>query len=122
MRVNPGKLRYAVELQEYTAQQDAIGNQTIVWHTAEKAFAAINSLYGQEYWAAAAQGQQNTLVFVLRWSPVLARAAASADLTRWQLLFEGRSYAIQSVDDMEFRHKLCNIRVVQKNEQNNSGG
>ena len=45
---------------------------------------------------------------------VLARAAASADLTRWQLLFEGRSYAIQSVDDMEFRHRLCKIRAVQK--------
>ena len=114
MRVNPGKLRYAVELQEYTEQQDAVGNQTLVWHTAEKAFAAINSLYGQEYWAAAAQGQQNTLVFVLRWSPVLARAAASADLTRWQLLFEGLPYAIQNVDDIEFRHRLCKIRAVQK--------
>lgn len=114
MRVNPGKLRYAVEMQEYTEQQDAIGNQTLVWHTAEKAFASINSLYGQEYWAAAAQGQQNTLVFVLRWSPVLARAATSADLTRWQLLFEGRPYAIQSVDDIEFRHRLCKIRAVQK--------
>ena len=38
MRVNPGKLRYTVELQEYTEQQDAIGNQTLVWYTAEKHF------------------------------------------------------------------------------------
>lgn len=112
MKIDPGKLRHRVELQEYSISSDAIGNQIQSWKTAQTAWAAVNSLYGQEYWAAAAQGQQNTLVFVLRYSPLLGRLMQDADLTRWRLLFEGRPYSIKSCDDVDFQHILIKIKAV----------
>ena len=112
MNVNPGRLRHPVELQQYTVTEDAVGNQHMEWHTVQRVWAAVNSLHGQEYWAAAAQGQQNTLVFVLRYSPLLGRLMQEADLTRWQLLFEGRPYSIKSCDDVDFQHILIKIKAV----------
>ena len=112
MNVNSGRLRHPVELQQYTVTEDAVGNQHMEWHTVQRIWAAVNSLHGQEYWAAAAQGQQNTLVFVLRYSPLLGQLTAGGDLTRWRLLFDGRAYAIKSVDDLEFRHQVVKLKGV----------
>ena len=90
MNVNPGKLRHPVELQQYTVTEDAVGNQHMEWHTV----------------------QRNTLVFVLRYSPLLGQLTAGGDLTRWRLLFDGRAYAIKSVDDLEFRHQVVKLKGV----------
>lgn len=114
MRINPGKMRHAIELQECVISQDTLGNQREKWQTREVLRAAVNSLYGQEYWAAAAQGQQNTVVFAVRWCPVIEQALVDGDLTRWRVLFEGACYDIQSVDSMEFCRQLCKIRAVKR--------
>ena len=114
MRINPGKMRHAIGLQECVMNQDALGNQNEEWQTRQTLWAAMNSLYGQEYWAAAAQGQQNTVVFVVRWCPAIGQALADGDLTRWRILHEGAAYDIQSVDDMECSHRICKIRAVKK--------
>ena len=112
MRINPGKLRETVHLQQLVTATDAVGNQTADWQTAATLRCRVNSLYGEDYWAAAAQGQQNTLVFVLRYSPLLGQLTAGGDLTRWRLLFDGRAYAIKSVDDLEFRHQVVKLKGV----------
>ena len=112
MIVDPGKLRHRVELQKYTVSNDAVGNQLQSWQTVQTLWAGVNSLYGQEYWAAAAQGQQNTVVFVVRHTPLLAQLFRDGDLTRWRVLFEGNPYSIQSCDDVEYKHILVKIKAV----------
>lgn len=112
MIVDPGKLRHRVELQQYTITTDSVGNQRQSWKTVAALWAGVNSLYGQEYWTAAAQGQQNTVVFVVRHTPMLAQLFRDCDLTRWRILMEGQPYAIQSCDDMEYRHVLVKIKAV----------
>lgn len=114
MNLDPGKLRHRVELQRFVLSTDTVGNQLSTWETAEVVWAAVNSLYGQEYWAAAAQGQQNTLVFVLRWSPMLGDVIADCDFSRWRLSWEGRLYTIQSAEDVQFAHNVVRIRAVKK--------
>ena len=37
---------------------------------------------------------------------------AGSDLIRWRLLFDGRAYAIKSVDDLEFRHQVVKLKGV----------
>lgn len=110
--IDPGRMRQPIEVQKCAVQADAVGNQTAAWSTAVKAMASVNRLYGQEYWAAAAQGQQNTLTFVMRWCPALGEALQSGDLTRWRVLLEGQAYTVQSVDDLECLHRLVKIRAV----------
>ena len=51
-------------------------------------------------------------MFVLRYSPLLGQLTAGGDLTRWRLLFDGRAYAIKSVDDLEFRHQVVKLKGV----------
>ena len=114
MRVEPGRLRTPVTLQQRIVAEDAAGNQTQSWETVMQAMAAVNSLYGQEYWAAAAQGQQDTVTAVLRWCPALGQAAADADLTGWRIVIEEVPYRILRFDDVEFRHTLVKIRAVRK--------
>ena len=62
MRINPGRLREVVQLQQLVTATDAVGNQTADWQTAATLRCRVNSLYGEDYWAAAAQNQQDTLV------------------------------------------------------------
>ena len=112
MKLDPGKLRHRVELQRYTIASDAIGNQLPSWQTVQTLWAGVNSLYGQEYWAAAAQGQQNTVVFVMRYSPLLGQLLRDGELTGWRLFFEGQPYNIKSCDDVEFQHILVKIKAV----------
>lgn len=112
MKLDPGKMRNRVELQQYAVVSDAIGNQIKDWTTRQILWSGVNSLYGQEYWAAAAQGQQNTTVFTVRYSSLLGRVLREKDLTGWRLLFEGRPYRIQSCDDVEARHIILKIRAV----------
>lgn len=114
MRINPGKLREVVQLQQLVTATDAVGNQTADWQTAATLRCRVNSLYGEDYWAAAAQNQQDTLVFVLRWCPVLAAAMADGDLTRWRLQLGRAAYEIRSFDDVDFAHKLVKLRAVRQ--------
>ena len=103
-----------MQLQQLVTATDAVGNQTADWQTAATLRCRVNSLYGEDYWAAAAQNQQDTLVFVLRWCPVLAAAMADGDLTRWRLQLGGAAYEIRSFDDVDFAHKLVKIRAVRR--------
>lgn len=114
MRINPGRLREVVQLQQLVTATDAVGNQTVDWQTAATLRCRVNSLYGEDYWAAATQNQQDTLVFLLRWCPVLAAATADGDLTRWRLQLGGAAYEIRSFDDVDFAHKLVKIRAVRR--------
>lgn len=114
MRINPGRLREVVQLQQLTTATDAVGNQTAAWQTAATLRCRVNNLYGEDYWAAAAQNQQDTLVFVLRWCPVLATAMADGDLTRWRLQLGEAAYEIRSFDDVDFAHKLVKLRAVRR--------
>lgn len=112
MIVDPGKLRHRVVLQEYTLEQDAQGNELRAWKDAAVLWCAVNGLYGQEYWAAAANGQQDTMVFVTRWSRRLDRLVQAQAITGCRLLYGGRVYRPTSYDDLEHRHELVKLKAV----------
>ena len=112
--VNPGKMDQHIVIQKYTVKQDPIGNEIAFWEDELSLWAQVNNLYGVEYWAAAGQGQEDTIVFTVRWSRALDRLAKDKQLTRYQLLFRNAPYEIKGYDNSEYKNKLVKIRAVSK--------
>lgn len=112
MLVEPGKLNKRITLQKYVIEEDAIKNQVKTWVTLQTLWAAVNGLYGAEYWAAANQGQKDTITFTVRWCALLEELFNSKDLTGYRICFRGVYYDIQSYDNINFENKLVKIKAV----------
>lgn len=114
MRINPGQLNKQITVQRYSVTQDEIGNEVSSWDDYLTVWAAVNDLYGQEYWAAAGQGQEDTVVFTTRWNPLLDALAAEKELTRYRLRYDGRMYDITGYDHMGYTRRIIKIKAVRK--------
>ena len=114
MIINPGEFRHKITIQKGTAGTDSVGNPVIDWKDWKKPYAKINSLYGQEYWQAAAQGQENTVVFTLRWSRELEILAQTKEITQHRIVYNSLPYDIISYDNVNFANKLIKIKAVNR--------
>ncbi|MEG0764320.1 MAG: phage head closure protein [Oscillospiraceae bacterium] len=114
MKFNPGKLNEKIVLQKYTIFSDEIGNEMQEWQDYYTLRANVNGLYGQEYWAAAAQGQEDTITFTTRWSTILNALSKSKELTQYRIVFNDIVYEIKSYDNVEFANKIVKIKAVSK--------
>ena len=75
-------------------------------------WAEVNGLYGAEYWAAASQGQENTIVFTVRWFSALDKLIFDAELTKYRVVYRGRYFDIQSFDNVEQKNILVKIKAI----------
>ena len=114
MIINPGEFRHKITIQKGTADTDQYGNPVMNWADWKKLYAKINSLYGQEYWQAAAQGQENTVVFTLRWSNELEILAQTKEITQHRIVYNSLPYDIISYDNVNFANKLIKIKAVNR--------
>jgi len=117
MMINPGEFRHKITIQkvnEDTDSTDSAGNHIVSWSDWKKLYAKINSLYGQEYWQAAAQGQENTVVFTLRWSRELEILAQTKEITQYRIVYNGLPYDIISYDNVNFANRLVKIKAVNR--------
>lgn len=116
MYINPGKMKYKITIQNYTAFYDEIGNEKLMWSDLLSCYARVNGLYGQRYWRRAAQGAENTLEFTIRFSKKLNELITENQLTKFRVIFNGKRYKITGYDNIDFRNKLVKIKGVE-NEQ-----
>lgn len=114
MNINPGRFNRKITIQKYTISSDSIGNQKATWADYKTVYADINGLYGQDYWAAAAQGQENTINFTIRWSKSLEQLAKDKDFTLYRIVFDGNIYSIKDYDNVDFANVIIKIKAVSK--------
>lgn len=114
MNINPGKLNKRITIQQHTAIKDDNANEILKWSDYITTWAEVNNLYGQEYWAAAAHGQEDTVVFTVRHSKKLQRLADTEKLTEYRIIFRGIAYNIASYDNVGYRNKLVKIKAVRR--------
>ncbi len=112
MNINPGRLNKRIIIQQHTATQDDNANEILQWSDYITTWAEVNNLYGQEYWAAAAHGQEDTVVFTVRHSKKLQVLADTKKLTEYRIIFRGIAYAITGYDNMGYHNKLVKIKAV----------
>lgn len=114
MYINPGKLNNRIILQKHQSAFDDSANEKLEWADDIALWAEVNNLYGQEYWAAAAHGQEDTVVFTVRYSKKLQKMADSKCLTEYRILFNGTAYSIKSYDNIGYQNKLVKIKAVRR--------
>lgn len=108
--MNAGAYRESVTIEKHTITEDEIGNQQAAWAEYYKGYAYMNNLSGSEYWEAAQTQSQNTVMFILRYHPLLAKM----DTKQYRLLHRGQAYNITSIDDVQYRHETVKIRAMKK--------
>lgn len=86
--------RRKIVIQRLVEGEDEWGNVVSEWTDWRELWADLESLWGQEYFAARAVNEQNTLVFVLRYAPFLDQL----NTTHFRVLFPPREYDIVHID------------------------
>ena len=70
----------------------------------------MNNLSGTEYWKAAQTQAQDTVVFIMRYHPLLA----VLNTREYRLLHRSREYNIASIDNVQYKNEIIKIRAAAK--------
>lgn len=106
--MNAGAYRHRIEIRKSSYTEDDIGNQKKVWKEYFKGYAYMNNLSGSEYWEAAQTQSQNTVMFIMRYHPLLA----VMNTKEYYLVYNGAEYDITSIDNVQYKNETVKIRAV----------
>jgi len=93
-----GKLRHTITIQVMSADE--------LWADLLTCQAQVNGLSGGEYWAASAEQAQNSVDFIVRYTPLLS------DLLPQTTLFRENRYDVKSIDNFMFQDRSLKLRAV----------
>lgn len=105
--IKAGDLRHRITLQRRIAGVDAEGFAVETWTDVATVWAAVENLYGREYWQAAAVQAENTVKFTIRYRP-------DVDQTM-RIIFRGQVYEITAIDNIKYRNEYIEIKAVARN-------
>lgn len=108
--MNAGAYREPVVIEKRGYTEDEIGNQASVWEEYYRGYAYMNNLSGTEYWEAAQTQAQNTVMFILRFHPLLG----AMNTKEYRLVHRGREYDITSIDNVQYKNETIKIRATAK--------
>lgn len=108
--MNAGEYRDPFKIEKNSYTSDEIGNQTALWTEYYKGYAFVNNLYGAEYWEAAQTQAENTVVFTMRYHPLLD----TINTRGFRLIYRGKIYNIKSIDNVKYRNELVKIKATMK--------
>ena len=108
--MNAGAYRERVVIQKNSITEDEIGNKKPIWTDYFKGHAYMNNLSGAEYWEAAQTQSQNTVVFIFRYH----RKLSLINTKEYQLIHNGKSYNISSIDNVQYKNEIIKIRAIMK--------
>lgn len=100
--------RRLITLEKRTLSFDDEMNQVENWEPWKTLKAEKTQLYGQEYYAAAAQGEEQTVVFTVRKLPALEEVNS----TDFRLVYSGQVYDIRQVDQLQDGGLWVKIRAI----------
>ena len=108
--MNASMLKNKITIQKKTAVPDDIGRISEVWSDFMVVHAYANRLSGQELIVAAANGQQDTVTFSVRYCGALA----DLNSNDFRIVFMGRVFNILTVDNVQFMNVELKIRAVEE--------
>lgn len=110
--MNAGMLNKKVVVQKITISTGEIGEEIETWVDYYNSFAYINGLSGSEYWQASAQQAENTVVFTMRYSKLLANVTPQS----YRIIFDNKIFDINSIDNVQYQNRTIKIKAVAKIE------
>lgn len=108
--MNASMLKNKITIQKKTAVPDDIGKISEKWSDFMVVHAYANRLSGQELIVAAANGQQDTVTFSVRY----CRALSEINSNDFRIIFMGRIFNILTVDNVQFLNVELKIRAVEE--------
>lgn len=108
--MNAGAYREPVTIEKSGYTEDEIGNHVAAWVEYYQGYAYMNNLSGTEYWEAAQTQAQNTVMFILRYHPLLN----AMNTKEYRLVHRGREYNITSIDNVQYKNETVKIRASAK--------
>ena len=108
--MNASMLKNKITIQKKTAVPDDIGRISEKWSEFMVVHAYANRLSGQELIVAAANGQQDTVTFSVRYCGALA----DLNSNDFRIVFMGRIFNILTVDNVQFMNVELKIRAVEE--------
>lgn len=109
LTVDIGRLDKRITIQRQDVIIDTEGNQTQEWTDFHSCWASVNGLSGREYWQARQSHEENTVNFKVRFCAAL-KAINTVD---YRIVFGGRIYNIEHIDNVLFADSLLNIKGVE---------
>ena len=108
--MNASMLKNKITIQKKAAVADDIGKISEIWSDFMAVHAYANRLSGQELIVAAANGQQDTVTFFVRY----CRALSEINSNDFRIVFMGRIFNILTVDNVQFLNVELKIRAVEE--------
>ena len=108
--MNAGAYREPVTIEKSGYTEDESGNQVPVWAEYYRGYAYMNNLSGTEYWEAAQTQAQNTVMFIMRFHPLLS----AMNTREYRLMHRGKAYNITSIDNVQYKNETVKIRATAK--------
>ena len=109
MKVDIGRLDKRITIQKRTVTADTKRNQIPEWTDYYTCWAAVNGVSNREYWQARQSHEENTVNFKVRFCAAL-KALNTVD---YRIVFGGRIYNIEHIDNVLFADSLLNIKGVE---------
>lgn len=103
-------LRRKIIIQKLEVVEDEIGNQIQDWVDWQTVWAERNNLWGQEYYAAKAVNEENTLVFTVRHAPFVDEM----DNVKYRVKYCGKIFDIKQIDFLEDDGLWVKIKALER--------
>jgi SPP1 family predicted phage head-tail adaptor len=102
--MNPGMYRNRIDILHSVALEDELGQEEEVdWVLHKSIWAAVKTMQGREYFAAATARSENTMRFIVRYVPDIDSSM--------RVLFKNRTFEIESVINDDEANKTLTIIV-----------
>lgn len=103
-------LRRQVTIQRSTVEYTEAGDPREAWEDWQVVWAERQNLWGQEYYAAKAAGEENTIVFVVRYGPYIEQL----NTVDFRLVEGGKIYGIRQIDRLDDADEWVKIRALER--------
>lgn len=103
-------LRRKIVIQKMEIIEDEIGNQRKEWSDWKTVWAERNNLWGQEYYAAKAVNEENTVVFTARYAPFIDEI----NNTSYRIKFNNKTYDIKQIDYLNDDGLWVKIKALER--------
>jgi len=98
-----------ITIQKYTETRDSDGYPSKQWIDFFSCWAYVNGISNNEFIVANAETAQNIVNFTVRYCKTLE----NVDTKGYRIVFQGKYYDIQGVDNFEFNNMSLKFRAVE---------
>lgn len=103
-------LRRKIILQKFDVVKDEIGNQTREWKNWREIWVERTNLWGQEYYAAKAVNEENTLIFTARYTSFFDEV----NTIDYRIEYQGKFYDIKQIDFLKDDGLWVKIKALER--------